>query len=160
MRELGEFKMRNHEVTKQQVLLKKGQIAEPGWSRKMLQEYDRKDIKAPKWRIKEWDYYLITNEEFAVALTVNDMGYMGMLSASFIDFTKKWEHTETELTMMPMGKMNMPSHTGESVVYAKAERSEFVLETKDGVRHLKCSFLNFDGDKDFYCSGSRSVISQ
>ena len=148
---MGEFIMRNYEVTEQQRLLVKGQIAEPGWSRKMLQEYDRKDIKAPKWRIKEWDYYLITNEEFAVALTVNDMGYMGMLSASFIDFTKKWEHTETELTLMPMGKMNMPYHTGNSVISAKAEKSEFVMETKDGVRHLKCNFLNFDGDKDFYC---------
>ena len=40
--------MRNHEVVEKQQLLKKGQIAEPGWSRKMLQEYSRKDIKAPK----------------------------------------------------------------------------------------------------------------
>ena len=115
--------MRNHEVTESQKLLRHGQIAEPGWSRKMLQTYDRKDIKASKFRIKEWDYYLITNKEFAVALTVNDMGYSGMLSASFIRFDKKWEHTETELTSMPMGKMNMPSHTGESVISAKAEKS-------------------------------------
>lgn len=40
--------MRNHEVTQQQKLLQKGQIAEPGWSRKMVQEYSREDIKAPK----------------------------------------------------------------------------------------------------------------
>ena len=151
MRESGEFNMRNHEVTQEQCLLKKGQIAEPGWSRRMLQEYDRKDIKAPKWRIKEWDYYLIMNKDFAVALTVNDMGYMGMLSASFIDFTKKWEHTETELTAMPMGKMNMPSHTGESVVSAKAEKSQFEFVTSGGVRHLMCEFKGFDGEKDFRC---------
>ena len=40
--------MRNHEVTESQKLLRHGQIAEPGWSRKMLQTYDRKDIKASK----------------------------------------------------------------------------------------------------------------
>ena len=57
----GGGNMRNHEVTERQKLLKDGQIAEPGWSRKMVQEYDRKDIKAPKSRIKEWDYYLIYN---------------------------------------------------------------------------------------------------
>ena len=143
--------MRNHEVTERQKLLQNGQIAEPGWARKMVQEYHRGDIKAPKFRIKEWDYYLIQNEEFAVALTVNDMGYLGMLSASFIRFDKKWEHTETELTLMPMGKMNMPSHTGDSVISAKGEKSSFEMITKDGERHLKCEFHNFDGEKDFYC---------
>ncbi|MBQ6812125.1 MAG: DUF2804 family protein, partial [Agathobacter sp.] len=137
--------MRNHEVTQQQKLLKNGQIAEPGWSRKMVQEYNRGDIKAPKWRIKEWDYYLIQNEKFAVALTVNDMGYLGMLSASFIDFTKAWEHTETELTMAPMGKFHMPSHTGDSVVSVKAEKSSFEFVTSGGVRHLMCEFKGFDG---------------
>ena len=71
--------MRNHEVTVKQKLLKNGQIAEPGWARKMVQDYSRSDIKASKFRIKEWDYYLIQNEKFAVALTVNDMGYLGML---------------------------------------------------------------------------------
>ena len=46
--------MRNHEVTTKQLLLKNGQIREPGWSRQMLQMYSRNDIKAPKFRIKEW----------------------------------------------------------------------------------------------------------
>ena len=143
--------MRNHEVTEVQKLLKKGQIAEPGWSRKMVQSYDRKDIKAPKWRIKEWDYYLIMNEDFAVALTVNDMGYLGMLSASFIDLKNKWEHTETELTLAPMGKFQMPYHTGESVISQKAEKSSFEFITKKGERHLLCEFKGFDGEKDFSC---------
>ena len=80
--------MRNHEVTTKQLLLKNGQIREPGWSRQMLQMYSRNDIKAPKFRIKEWDYYLIMAQEFAVALTISDLGYMGMISASFLDFTK------------------------------------------------------------------------
>ena len=143
--------MRNHEVTVKQKLLKNGQIAEPGWARKMVQDYSRSDIKASKFRIKEWDYYLIQNEKFAVALTVNDMGYLGMLSASFIDFTKKWEHTETELTLAPMGKFQMPSHTGESKVSSKGEKSSFVFITQDGTRHLMCEFKGFDGEKDFRC---------
>lgn len=143
--------MRNHEVTEKQKLLKNGQIAEPGWARKMVQEYNRADIKAPKFRIKEWDYYLIMNRDFAVALTVNDMGYLGMLSASFIDFAKAWEHTETELTIAPMGKMNMPSHTEDSVVSVKAEKSSFEFVTSGGVRHLMCEFKGFDGEKDFRC---------
>ena len=50
---------RNHEVIKSQQLLDEyGNIAEPGWSRKQLQQYSRTQIKAPKFRIKEWDIIL------------------------------------------------------------------------------------------------------
>ena len=49
--------MRNHEVTRRQDLLKEdGSLREPGWSRQLVQRYDRSQIKAPRFRIKEWDY--------------------------------------------------------------------------------------------------------
>ena len=55
---------RNHEVTTIQDLLDdQGELREPGWSRKQVQRYDRSAIKAPKWRIKEWDYYLLLNDD-------------------------------------------------------------------------------------------------
>ena len=96
---------RNNEVTCPQPLLdKNGNIAEPGWARSQVQAYHRADITAPKFRIKEWDYYLVLNRDFAVCFTVSDLGYMGMLSASFLDFTAPREHTETILTPFPMGK--------------------------------------------------------
>ncbi|MBQ6835379.1 MAG: hypothetical protein IJO55_13330 [Lachnospiraceae bacterium] len=46
--------MRNHEIINRQLLLdENGQLREPGWSRQLVQEYRREDIKAPKFRIKE-----------------------------------------------------------------------------------------------------------
>ena len=70
--------MRNHEVVLNQKLLdRNGEIAEAGWSRSQVWEYSRKDIKAPKFRIKEWDYYLIVGDDFAVATTISDDGYVG-----------------------------------------------------------------------------------
>ena len=66
--------MRNHEVTKIQPLLnEQGNLAEPGWSRKLVQQYDRTAIKALPFRIKEWDYYLVMSRDFAVCMTVSDM---------------------------------------------------------------------------------------
>ena len=56
--------MRNHEVTNVQLLLdEKGELREPGWSRSLIQKYRRDDIKAPAFRIKEWDYYLVVNKD-------------------------------------------------------------------------------------------------
>ena len=42
-------------------------------------------------RIKEWDYYLVMNGQFALALTIADNSYMGLDSISLLDF---WENTQ------------------------------------------------------------------
>ena len=50
----------NHEVTKKQNLLnKKGNLNEPGYSKTEVFNYDRGQIKVPKFKIKEWDYYFV-----------------------------------------------------------------------------------------------------
>ena len=111
--------MRNHEVTQRHQLLDlNGRLMEPGWSKDLVQVYDRRAIKAPKFRIKEWDYYLVLSDQFACAFTLSDDGYIGLQSVSLLDFTKPWEHTETILNAFPMGKMKMPSTSAKgNVVY-------------------------------------------
>ena len=102
--------MRNHEVTQRHPLLDEhGSLKEAGWSRSLLQEYRREDIKAKRWRIKEWDYYLILNDFYGVAFTISDDGYIGLQSVSLLDFKKGWEHTETILNAFPMGKLKLPT---------------------------------------------------
>jgi len=34
-----------------------GSLAEPGWATDLLLRYDCARVKAPAWRVKEWDYY-------------------------------------------------------------------------------------------------------
>ena len=56
-----------HEVIKWTPLLDEdGNLIEPGYATSMIYDYDRTDIKANKLRIKEWDYYLIYNKDFAM----------------------------------------------------------------------------------------------
>lgn len=146
--------MRNHEVTNSQPLLNEnGTLREPGWSKQLVQVYDRSKIKAPKFRIKEWDYYLIISEknEFGVALTVSDDGYIGLQSATLLDFSKKWEHTETVLNAFPMGKFKLPptSEKGNTAYHDKRLNIEF--RVSQGKRHLLCNFKNFCDGKNFSC---------
>lgn len=144
---------RNHEITRIQRLLKEdGSLREPGWSRKLYQIYDRNDIKAPKFRIKEWDYYLIMSDSFGVALTVSDDGYIGLQSASLLLFgDSPWEHTETILNFFPMGKLKMPSSTDVGDVTYKDKRLNISYLKKEGSRRLICNFKNFYEGKDFSC---------
>ncbi|NCC67359.1 MAG: DUF2804 domain-containing protein [Clostridia bacterium] len=121
-----------HEITDSKPLLDAGgNIAEPGYAKKLLPVYRRADIKASKTRIKEWDYYLISNGHFAVALTVADNGYMGLDSISFLNFDEGWEKTVSPMCAFPMGKRNLPetSASGDISVETKKYSLSF--------RHLR-----------------------
>lgn len=144
--------MRNHEVTQVQPLLKEdGSLREPGWSKQLVQKYDRRMIKAAKFRIKEWDYYLVLNEDFAGAFTIADNGYMGMMSVSLLNFKEGWEHTESVLTAFPMGKYKLPfsSESGKTVFKNRRLHMEFLV--RDGKRQILCNFKNFYEGKEFSC---------
>lgn len=144
--------MRNHEVVTKQPLLKEdGSLREPGWSRQLVQKYDRRQIRAPKFRIKEWDYYLVLNEDFAGAFTISDDGYIGLQSVSLLNFKEGWEHTETILNAFPMGKFDLPSTSarGDTVYRDKRLHMEYTVE--EGKRRIRCKFDKFWQDKTFRC---------
>ena len=146
--------MRNHEVTTVQPLLKEdGTLTEPGWSKQLLQVYDRSAIKAPKYRIKEWDYYLVISNsgQFGVAFTISDDGYVGLQSVSLLDFAAVTEHTETVLDPFPMGKLKLPStsESGNTVYLGKRLRMKFIKQ--QGSRRIICRFDNFKDGKPFEC---------
>ncbi len=147
--------MRNHEVTEKGKLLNAdGSLREPGWSKQLVQEYSRADIKAPKFRIKEWDYYLVVSEEhdIAVAFTLSDDGYIGLQSASFLDLgNEPWEHTETILNAFPMGKFKFPTTSAEGVVKYADKRLAMSFTPGNNKRELYCDFKKFNGDKDLKC---------
>lgn len=144
---------RNHEVTRSCPLLdEKGRLTQPGWARQPVWQYDRSRIAAPKFRIKEWDYYLVMAQDFAVAFTVSDDGYIGLQSASFLDFTAPREHTETLLDAFPMGKLRLPANSAQgTTAYHKKGRLELRFTPETGRRRLYCDFQRFDGDKALCC---------
>ena len=146
--------MRNHEVTKVQPLLNEdGSLREPGWSKQLYQVYNRNEIKAPKFRIKEWDYYLVISEknDFGVAFTISDDGYIGLQSATLLDFSKPWEHTETILNALPMGKFKLPSTSAKGDTVYHDKRLDMEFQVTEGKRRIVCNFKKFCDGKDFYC---------
>ena len=98
-----------HEITKAIPLLDEtGNLTEPGYARSLLPVYRRADVKVRRTRLKEWDYYLINNGRFALALTVDDNGYMGLDSISLLDFEEGWEITKSPMSLLPLGKIGLP----------------------------------------------------
>ena len=136
-----------HEITQNGPLLNaNGTLREPGWARSLLLDYRRADVKAGKLRIKEWDYYIITNDSFGVALTIADNSYMGLISASVLEFEKPWEQTTTVLTAFPMGKYGLPETSSAGDTLYGDKRVQMAFRVQPGERRLSCRFARFLGE--------------
>jgi len=144
--------MRNHEVTSVHPLLNKdGSLSEPGWSRKPVQIYDRNAIKAPKFKIKEWDYYIVLAKEFGIGFTVSDIGYIGLQSVTLFDFAKLGETTNTIIKPLTLGKLRLPSSSQGNVSYHDKKLEIDYLVTP-GNRDIKCEFREFADGKTLTCA--------
>ena len=144
--------MKDHEVTREQPLLdESGRIAEPGWARRQIWKYDREKIRASAFRIRERDRYVVMGDEFGAVFTLADNGYFGLQSVSLADFRDKRDHTETMLSLFPMGKMKMPPSSSQGDVIWKDKRLRMEFRPDAGRRKILCDMKEFWQGKPFYC---------
>ena len=138
-----------HEITAPQRLLnEKGDIAEPGFAKKLFWIYDRKDVKAKKIRIKEWDYYYIGNQDVGLCLTIADAGFVASHSISLLGFSgEPFQMNDSEIAPFPMGKVGMPSTSEKGDVTAKAGTLTMTFENDGEKRHLFGRYDNFCNTK-------------
>lgn len=135
--------MQNRITAVDNLLDENGNLKHMGYASELLLNYNRKDIKANKWRIKEWDYYLISNKDFAIALTIDDNSYMGLVSASFINLKEKWEKTVSKMFWFPNGKTNLPPSSKEGITIKEGKGYSCKFTTTKEKRVLECSMDNF-----------------
>ena len=105
-----------------------GCLTARGYATGLLLRYDRSRVKAPGWRLKEWDYYYVGNDNFGLALTVADNGYMSMDSISLLDFDRNEQHTYSRMNVFPR-RRGLP---------LTSERGDIRAQGKD----YEISFLN------------------
>ena len=141
--------MQNEIINGGKLLDKKGDLIERGYARSLIKDYSSKDVKASHWRLKEWDYYLVYNKEYAVALTFDDNYYMGLNSASIIDLVNGKEKTVSPIRFLTKGKRNLPpsSKTGD-IHYKDKENEVHFVFTPEG-RELHFILHNYHEGKTF-----------
>jgi len=122
-------------ITPGPLLDKRGELLRPGFSRTMVQSYRREDVRVSPLRLKEWDYYLVSNGRYALALTVADNGYMGLDSVSFLCLEEGWEITKSPMQIMTLGKKRMPPDSREGDVYS-AGKDYFLSFAHQGERRI------------------------
>lgn len=150
-----------HQITESKPLLsKEGYLTEPGYATSLLPVYSRKAIKASTMRIKEWDYYVITDGHVGLALTVSDNGYLGLMSASLLDFDNPKEKTSSLIIPFTLGKLHLPESTEEGITHFENSKCRFHFEVTlvtdsnssyKTRRHLTCFFKNFTKGQNLSC---------
>lgn len=75
------------EITKRtEILGDDGHVLQPGWARDDLFNYDRKKITSSPFRIKEWDFWEVFNDNYRVVLNIFDIGLAGVAQFTLTDF--------------------------------------------------------------------------
>lgn len=107
-----------------------GHLIETGYATELIKDYDRKRVAAPRFRVKEWDYYCVTTDHFALALTVADNGYLYMDSISLLDFDENKQATKSAIRL-PNRKRSLPPTSKEGDIRAYGKDYE-ILFVNDG----------------------------
>ncbi|MDR1734567.1 MAG: DUF2804 domain-containing protein [Oscillospiraceae bacterium] len=133
-----------HEITSPQLLLNaQGNIAEPGYAKRLLWEYNREQIATSALRIKEWDYYYVGNQEIGFAFTLSDVGFLGLAGVSIIDFRNQKTYDTTDIAFFPLGKWRLPrtSELGDTVTHTPKTKLSVTNDGKQ--RHISCIVPNY-----------------
>lgn len=131
-----------NKITKPSDLLnKKGELIQKGYATSPILNYNRKKV-AKKCRLKEWDYYLINNEDHAFAITVAKSMCFLLISITIIDFHKKKQHTKTLIKFAPRLKMPTSSEIGDIIYNSKNVKISIIHENFQ--RKIKVFMKDFE----------------
>ena len=114
-----------------------GHLAHPGYALFEAWNYERSEIRASALRIKEWDYYYVGNEHFGVALTIADNSYMGLVSASLLDFDTGFQETKSKIVPFTFGKFALPPSADVGETSYQSKQVDMCFRVNEDERHLR-----------------------
>ena len=124
-----------------------GNLKVQGYAKHNFFDYNKEKLTTSKLRLKEWDYYYVGNQHYAIALTIADNGYMGLLSISYLNFDTKEQITKSDMLGFTMGKLNLPRTSKSGDVSAQTKHGYLLFKHEDGTRHLRGYFNEFRGQE-------------
>ena len=128
--------MQQHQMTAPGPLLDAaGRLTETGYALSLIKEYARGAVKASPLRIKEWDYYCIVSDRYALALTVADNGYLYMDSVSLLDFDERSQATWSSI-LPPFGGRRLPATSARGDISVSGKDYAISFENDGKQRRL------------------------
>lgn len=128
----------NKIVTPENVLDSDGTLTQRGYSTQAVLNFNRDGIKAPPWKIKEWDFYQVSNDQFCLQLTIGHVSYAGDVSVRLFEYESGKRFDFSKILVFPFNRLQMPASAehGDLTYRKKDFLMQFVV--KDGERRLIC----------------------
>jgi len=123
------------------LLTAQGTLAQRGYATEPLLTYNREQIRVAPWRIKEWDFYQVSNDAYCLQLTIGHVSYAGEVSFRFFEFATGRRYDLAKILLLPFDRMKMPR---------TAERGDLAYRTRD----LVMEFHVFEGGRRLICRTS------
>ncbi|MBQ9066381.1 MAG: DUF2804 domain-containing protein [Clostridia bacterium] len=145
--QMEEKNQKQTEVTQPTKLLNQdGTVAAPGWARTNLFEYNREDIAANPYQIKEWDYYQVSDGRYLVQIT---MANIGLGAGAFITVKDMVLNGEVVLDtgcarLLTATRCQMPRSSAQpSKVSQSLANFDCTIEYDGSTRHLTAKGTSF-----------------
>jgi hypothetical protein len=126
------------------LLNQQGELIEAGYHTSLIKTYDKKLVRNSRMRLKEWDYYYVGNDDYGIALTVADNGYMWLLSATLLDFNFKKEISKSKMGWIPFKRFNMPETSEKNNVMVHKGQWKINYKIEKDKRHIEAEIPNFN----------------
>lgn len=143
--------MQNRITTRQPLFDGSGRLANPGYATEPLFVYDRSQVKASIWRIKEWDYYCVINDHYGFSCVIADLGYSAMVSATFLDFQAGKSYNKTKLLWFVFGKLKLPASSLVGDVKYQGGGFDFAFLREKDKRTINIKIADFLGKAELDC---------
>jgi len=97
------------EITETQTLLnEKGILIQPGYAKKMHFVYNRDNVSAGPFALKEWDFYQIISGDEVLQLTIGHVSYVASFSAMQFNIKTGEKISFARMKPLPLRNMKMP----------------------------------------------------
>jgi len=108
--------MNQHRITTAGPLLDdRGGLVQAGFATEPLLAYRRDRVQAPPWRLKEWDYYQVSNDEYCAQFTIGHAAYAGQVGVTFFRFADGWRVDRAVTLPLPFGSLHMPETSAQGL---------------------------------------------
>ena len=103
------WSMQNEITESTEFLNPDGTLRISGWARKDVFQYDRRKTSLNPWRIKEWDFWEITNPNYRVIFNIFDIGLFGVANFLLHDFRTGKRYERDLVQLFTKGKVGLPN---------------------------------------------------
>lgn len=134
--------MQNEIIRPSPLLDEDGRLIQRGWARRPLLDYNKENIKVGWHRIKEWDFYAVHDDNFALGYFLADLGYFTLAAISVYNFKEGESYATGGLRLFTRGKIGLSDSSLEgNTTFKNWMFGEISLERhpKEHIFHIEAS---------------------